>query len=66
MRNATSKQDVLTAIESGTAFITTFTGRHKVVGIRPNQDCNIVTNNSGKSWDQQGWAASYDQIEIDG
>jgi hypothetical protein len=49
---------------AGRLFLETFTGRHKVVGFRPNQDCNVVTNNTGSTYDQQGWAAGWWQCEI--
>lgn len=64
-RSPKSEAEVWDAITAGKAFLKTFTGRHRVVGMRPSQDCNIVTNNTGSPLDQQGWAAGWWEIQIE-
>ena len=63
-RFATTEAEAYKAIKDGTARLTTFTGSHKVVGIRPDAVNNIVTNNHGSYLHQQSWAGNWREIEI--
>ena len=63
-RFAKTEDEARKAIKDGTARLTTFTGIHKVVGIRPEAVNNIVTNNHGSYLHQQSWAGDWSQIEI--
>ena len=63
-RFAATEDEAHKAIKDGTARLTTFTGSHRVVGIRPNAIVNIITNNTASYLHQQSWAGDWSQIEI--
>ena len=63
-RFAKTEEEAYKAIQDGTARLATFTGSHRVVGIRPNAVVNIITNNTASYIHQQSWAGHWSDIEI--